>query len=70
MVVSLPIPYPTSSSHFTRRFEERKPLDPSYSTVQISQAESTDPDREVKDFEKLLHAPPGYARTLFALEYC
>ncbi|USP82723.1 hypothetical protein yc1106_09997 [Curvularia clavata] len=40
-------------------YDERKPLEPSYSASPISQVESAYLQEDSEDVEKLLHAPPG-----------
>ncbi|KAI1509794.1 Flavin-binding monooxygenase [Pyrenophora tritici-repentis] len=40
-------------------YDERKPLEPSYSTIAVSQAGITCSSEESEDIERLLHAPPG-----------
>ncbi|KAL6161301.1 hypothetical protein ACJBU6_00421 [Exserohilum turcicum] len=40
-------------------YDERKPLEPSYSTVPISKTVTTYTGEESEDLERLLHAPPG-----------
>ncbi|KAG9192788.1 hypothetical protein G6011_11522 [Alternaria panax] len=41
------------------RYDERKPLEPSYSDATRSRADSVHASEELEDVERLLHAPPG-----------
>jgi hypothetical protein len=43
-----------------RLYDERKPLEPVYSTVPISKTCSAYTESETSDIERLIHAPPGY----------
>jgi len=47
----------------TRFYDEKKPLEPAYSSESLSKARNKDVKEDVEDLEvkKLLHAPPGYA---------
>lgn len=49
----------TCNSLHRRLYDERKPLEPSYSTVPISKTVTTYTGEESEDLERLLHAPPG-----------
>ncbi|KAB2102977.1 Flavin-containing monooxygenase [Alternaria gaisen] len=41
------------------RYDERKPLEPSYSSAKRSRADSVHASEDLEDVESLLHAPPG-----------
>lgn len=53
------LPGDTRSLPAQRLYDERKPLEPSYSPSSVSQAGTTYLHEDSEDMEKLLHAPPG-----------
>jgi hypothetical protein len=43
-----------------RLYDERKPLEPTYSTIPASQTGEVYATGEISGTEELMHAPPGY----------
>lgn len=67
MVVFPTIPKYAVNSPRRRLYDERKPLEPLYSTVPISKTGSTYASEDTEDAERRIHAPPGQVQMF---EHC